>query len=275
MRASFLLAGLAALALGYWLLRQSQLPPAPAIFARPGGFLAAQKQYPRVRAALREKGGALLENLKKHGLAPDDLQILLLAFKAEGELQLYGKRKEEKRFRLLQSFAVVRSSGELGPKWQEGDKQVPEGFYRIARFNPKSNYWLSLGLDYPNAADRQRSHAEKLGGDIFIHGSIWSTGCLPVTDDKIKLLYLYAVLARNAGQEGIPVYVFPFEMNATNMESFSREYRKNPGLLAFWKSLQQGYALFQEKHEALDWQAAGDGRYVFVRMQQGMAGRQG
>ncbi|MDR0996675.1 MAG: hypothetical protein LBL69_03310, partial [Zoogloeaceae bacterium] len=133
--------------------------------------------------------------------------------------------------------------------------------YRIDRFNPKSSYHLSLGLDYPNAADRKRSQAEKLGGDIFIHGSIRTVGCLPITDDKIKELYLYAVLAKENGQKDIPVYVFPFAMNEANQTQFSRRYAERPDLLAFWQNLRQGYVRFVQTQQALKWQATENGEY--------------
>ncbi len=45
-------------------------------------------------------------------------------------------------------------AGTLGPKRMQGDYKVPEGFYYINEFNPKSSFHLSLGLNYPNASDR-------------------------------------------------------------------------------------------------------------------------
>ncbi|MDR0996189.1 MAG: hypothetical protein LBL69_00825, partial [Zoogloeaceae bacterium] len=149
----------------FW--KEVHRPPAIEIPASSDGFWVAQQQFSRVREAWRDKGAGIVDTLAEHGLATNDLNILLVAFKDEGQLQLYGKHQAEDKFRLLKTFGIVRKSGELGPKWQEGDKQVPEGIYRIDRFNPKSSYHLSLGLDYPNAADRKRSQAEKLGGDIF------------------------------------------------------------------------------------------------------------
>ena len=71
-------------------------------------------------------------------------------------------------------------SGTMGPKRLQGDYQVPEGFYYINEFNPNSNYHLHLGLNYPNASDKILSDSLRPGGDIYIHGSCVSIGCIPL-----------------------------------------------------------------------------------------------
>jgi hypothetical protein len=87
---------------------------------------------------------------------------------------------------------------------------VPEGFYFIDRFNPESSYHLSLGLNYPNPSDRIRSDHGRPGGDIFIHGSNQTIGCLPLGDEAIEELYLPPSM-RGRGQRGIPCTSFPRE----------------------------------------------------------------
>jgi murein L,D-transpeptidase YafK len=207
-------------------------------------FLDEQKKYARVRGAMEEKGPRVTKMLAENGLSASDLDVLIVAYKDEGVLELYGKRHAGKAYRPVSTYRVVARSGVLGPKSEQGDRQVPEGFYHIERFNPVSSFHLSLGINYPNAADRRRSRAEKPGGDIFIHGSSVTVGCLPITDDKIKELYLYAVFARNNGQRVIPVYIFPFRMNDANMRAFTRRHAENPSLMAFWRNLKQGYDRF-------------------------------
>jgi L,D-transpeptidase catalytic domain len=81
----------------------------------------------------------------------------------------------------IHSYSVLVASGHNGPKLREGDRQVPEGFYRITSLNPNSSYHLSIKLNYPNAFDQQHADEEgrdRLGGDIFIHGKAASIGCL-------------------------------------------------------------------------------------------------
>lgn len=89
-------------------------------------------------------------------------------------------RKEP--FTLFKTYKVCALAGSLGLKRMEGDYQLPEGFYYINEFNPKSNYHLSLGINYPNASDKVLSDSYKPGGDIYIHGSCVTVGCIPVKD---------------------------------------------------------------------------------------------
>ena len=149
-------------------------------------FLSQQKKYARVRTAAAEKEAGITENLYKNGLATDNIHILIVAYKAERQLEIYAKKKNETIYQLIALYDVCSSSGGLGPKRKQGDGQVPEGFYTIDRFNPTSNFYLSLGINYPNQSDRKKSNASNLGGDIFIHGSCVTIGCLPMTDNKIK-----------------------------------------------------------------------------------------
>lgn len=225
-------------------------------------FLAKQKRYERVRTAVSEKEADVIANLKAAGIELKDLNLLIVAFKAERELLLYAKSKNDDHYRLLHTYEICASSGELGPKSQEGDAQVPEGFYHIDRFNPSSRFYLSLGVNYPNQSDKRRSKATLLGGDIFIHGACVTIGCLPMTDDKIKEIYLYAVHARNNGQEKIPVYVFPFKMSDANMEKY-REAYPDEDLQLFWKNIKQGYDRFVAYRRELSWQVSPKGDYTF------------
>ena len=75
----------------------------------------------------------------------------------------------------------------------EGDKQVPEGFYRIELLNPNSRYHLSLRVNYPNADDIERAREDRrdllnLGGDIMIHGGAESIGCIAIGNPAIEHL---------------------------------------------------------------------------------------
>ena len=112
--------------------------------------------------------------------------LFIRAFKQEKELEIWaGTRK----LRLIKTFPILAASGVLGPKLHRGDRQVPEGWYHINRFNPRSRFHLSLGLNYPNDADLIRSAGRDPGDDIFIHGSNKSIGCLAMGDPAIEEIY--------------------------------------------------------------------------------------
>lgn len=97
-------------------------------------------------------------------------------------------------FRLLARYPILAASGTRGPKRREGDRQVPEGFYRLTRLNPNSQFHLSVRVDYPNREDIQHRRVERasMGGDIFVHGSHYSVGCIAVGDDAIEELFVLA-----------------------------------------------------------------------------------
>lgn len=226
-------------------------------------FLSEQKNFPRVRQAIAEKGETVGENLSRCGLQSDSLNILIIAYKAEKRLDIYGKGTGTKNYERVASYDICRLSGGLGPKREQGDGQVPEGFYHVDRFNPSSNFHLSLGINYPNASDRIKCTASNPGGDIFIHGACVTVGCLPVTDDKIKEIYLYALYARNCGQRKIPVYIFPFEMTPENVRSRKRRHAADEELSAFWDNLRQGYDRFHREKKSLNFSIDQSGSYVF------------
>ena len=186
------------------------------IFSQKQDFKADQLQNSRVREAYNLKQKSFSNTLKNHGIDPKSLKIFIRVFKKEKVLELWAMGKN-KKFEFLKGFEICALSGNLGPKRAQGDDQTPEGFYYISRFNPNSNFYLSLGINYPNRSDRILSNAENLGGDIFIHGNCVTIGCIPITDDKIKELYLYAVEAKNCGQDHIPVHIFPTKLTDDNL----------------------------------------------------------
>lgn len=214
-----------------------------------------KEKIDRVEIARIEKEPKISAILKQYNLQKENLHILLVAYKNLDELQLYAKNSDQDIFQKIQSFPICQRSGVLGPKKAEGDKQVPEGLYHIDRFNPESIYFLSLGLNYPNELDKSLGYT---GSDIFIHGKCETVGCLPMTDDLIKEIYLYATAAKNAGQEKIPVYIFPFEMTESNIQ----QYQKEDATDAFWKNLQEGYQLFKTNNKELQFSVS-NGKYIF------------
>ncbi len=150
-----------------------------------------------------------------------------------------------------------------GPKRKFGDVQVPEGFYELDWFNPQSNFFLSLHISYPNAADRILGSRANPGGDIFLHGNCVTIGCIPITDDGIKEVYWLAVQVHAAGQQHIPIQIFPGRLTAEGFESLARSHSNLPELAAFWSNLRQGFELFEQNHRSLKITVAADGKYKF------------
>ena len=216
----------------------------------------------RVAATRKSRGDAVRKRIADAGLPYPPREIFLRAFKREAELEVWA-REDSGPFKFVVAFPVLASSGRPGPKRREGDRQVPEGFYRIERFNPESSFHLSLGLDYPNASDRVLSDREKPGGDIFIHGKDVTIGCLPLGDAAIEELYLLALDTRQRGQREIAVHIFPAHMSGGEWARWSPlQTAADAALKKFWSQLQPGYDAFERTRLVPEISVEADGRYT-------------
>ena len=213
-------------------------------------FMETQLHNSRVAAAKKEKDESLKKLCLDKGISYPPKSIFIRVFKKDAGLEVWAKNKNTEPYKLLKTYRICVVSGDLGPKRREGDGQTPEGFYTISNFNPNSNYYLSLGVGYPNASDRLKSDKHHPGGNIYIHGNCVSIGCMPIQDDGIKELYWLAVQAKSAGEANIPVHIFPFRMNSDNMKWATNKYSNDKSLVNFWKELEPGYSWF-ENHKTL------------------------
>lgn len=139
--------------------------------------------------------------------------ILLVAFKSERKVEMYAEGQDGK-LRHIRDYPLLGKSGKLGPKLREGDRQIPEGIYRVTWLNPSSFKHLSMLLDYPNAFDREMAKKEGrggLGGEIMIHGGASSAGCLAVGDDAAEDLF---ILGLRMGIEKVRVIISPVDFRA-------------------------------------------------------------
>lgn len=221
-------------------------------------FLEYQKNFERVKTAFNTHQTRLQSELVKANFGFPLKDLLFIAYKEESILELWIK--DGSKYRLFKSYKICVKSGELGPKYKQGDKQVPEGFYFITIFNPESSFHLSLGLDYPNLADRARSSHKNLGGDIYIHGDCISIGCLPMTDKIIEEIYVLSAWAKSNGQEKIPVHIYPFRFNKNLEQKYFAAY---PQHILFWKSLKKHYKYFQKRNKIGKFSIDFNGNYLF------------
>ena len=161
--------------------------------------------------------------------------LLFRAYKAQELLEVWaGKTKALTK---IASYEICAASGDLGPKRKEGDRQVPEGFYRLTWFNPASKFHLSMLVDYPNRADRVHADKKEPGGEIMIHGDCRSRGCLAMSDGRIEELWLMAKAAKTKPH----AHIFP----TRDWKSLSDKRHS-----AFWANLKKGHDLF-DKTKAL------------------------
>lgn len=252
-----------ALLLGALLLSHaSATPPAHA-----GEFARRQLKHPRVQAAAKQRLAAIEADFKDAGAAWPPRGVYLRGFKAEGQVELWAAPADRaaSEWLLVRTFPVCAASGALGPKREQGDLQVPEGFYRVNVFNPRSDFHLSLGVSYPNAADRHHSGRRSPGNAIMVHGDCVTVGCLPLQDGPIEDMYLAAVMARDNGQSTIPIHLFPCRLDDPACESrLASEALAQPALAPFWAGLRPGYDAFTATKVPPVVRANRDGTYTLV-----------
>jgi hypothetical protein len=158
-----------------------------------------------------QKEPHLINYFSKAGVSYPPKDIALLAFKKEQQIQLWAKDIQE-RWNYIHTYPLTASSGTLGPKLKEHDRQIPEGIYRLTTFNPYSTMHLSMMINYPNDFDRQQASKDgrrKLGGDIFLHGKDRSVGCLAVGDSAIDELFL---LSHRVGLNHVQLIIAPNDL---------------------------------------------------------------
>ena len=127
-------------------------------------------------------------------------------FKGQRVMQLLHNDRQLAAYRFELGFAPT------GHKQIEGDGRTPEGEYIIDRRNPNSQWYLSIGISYPNAEDiaQARERGVSPGGDIFIHGTPrpfrrnddWTVGCIAVTNAEMRQIYAMV-------QNGTPITIYP------------------------------------------------------------------
>ena len=186
---------------------RAALSPVFQKFSKPRTVAERVQQYgAQARSRLRP-------HFQRAQLAYPPRRVTLVGLKTERRLEVYAAGPTN-GYRLVCSYPILAASGGPGPKLRQGDGQVPEGIYPIESLNPNSRFHLSLRIGYPNSFDRAQGEKEgrnQLGGDIMIHGSSVSIGCLAVGDEAAEDLF---VLAADTGLPGVTVVLSPVDFRA-------------------------------------------------------------
>ncbi|MCB1179554.1 MAG: L,D-transpeptidase family protein [Leptospiraceae bacterium] len=152
-------------------------------------------------------------------------KITIIGLKEDKIIEVWALNKENIQTKILE-YRVLAASGNKGPKLKEGDKQVPEGIYKLEYLNPNSSYHLSMKINYPNEFDLKYAKEEgrdNPGTNIFIHGKNVSIGCLAIGDIAIEELYYLVSLV---GKENVKVIISP--------EDFRKKRPKLTKDFPFW-----------------------------------------
>lgn len=202
-------------------------------------FPSASQEERDVSPAISFDRAPLLRDLKAAGFALGDAAFVRI-FKRESRLELW--LADGQSFRLFRTYPICTFSGGLGPKHSEGDRQAPEGFYKVAKaqLNPNSRHHLSFNLGFPNAFDRQLG---RTGSALMVHGGCSSIGCYAMTDEKVDEIYAVVEAAILGGQREVDVHIFPFEPTEAALASFAGHEAA-----VFWANIKQGFDLFEASH---------------------------
>ncbi len=149
----------------------------------------------------------------------------------------------------VKEYEIQAASGVPGPKLREGDRQVPEGIYKVTGLNPNRSYHLSMKLNYPNEFDliwAKKENRTEPGSNIFIHGKAVSIGCLAMGDDAIEELF---VLGSDVGISNIKVIITPTDPRKNVL---TPPTGSNPWVKELYENIKHGFEPYQIKNQALD-----------------------
>lgn len=197
-------------------------PRAPIIRASRSERVRNMKSFSLLAALLAlGAGGALASD------ALPEAQPAMLSPPASEKLPSVDRvvvHKAQRQLALMHGGNVVRSYhvqlglNPTGQKERSGDFRTPEGSYRLERRNPRSDFFLSLKVSYPNQEDMRRAHAHhwETGGSIMIHGlpntlkhepeyyesHDWTDGCIAVSNaDMVEIWMLVP--------DAVPIDILP------------------------------------------------------------------
>ena len=133
--------------------------------------------------------------------------VYIVVDKSDYELSLYDDKG------WYATYPVVFGNSSLADKKMEGDKNTPEGTFKIASKRVHDKWHRFMALDYPtkdswDKFNQRKSKGEipasaKIGGAIGIHGTWphedfqidlyknWTLGCVSMKNEDVEDLYKY------------------------------------------------------------------------------------
>ncbi|MBC7874966.1 MAG: L,D-transpeptidase [Ferruginibacter sp.] len=135
--------------------------------------------------------------------------ISIIIDKSDYELSVYDDKG------WYATYPVVFGNNTLSDKKMEGDKNTPEGTFRITAKRVHEKWCRFLAIDYPTTESREKFNQRKqrgeipanakIGGSIGIHGvwphedfvvdryKNWTLGCISMKNEDVKEVYGFTV----------------------------------------------------------------------------------
>ena len=215
----------------------------------------------RAESAKEDNWHTLSSAMRAIGLTVKPLYVYIRCFKQEELVQAWVSNHPTQNYKLIRNYSFCTNSGTLGPKRKEGDHQIPEGLYYVDRFNPKSNFHLSMGINYPNDNDLIHGDQSQPGSDIFIHGECSSVGCIALGNKFIRELYTLAKEAHDQGQP-VRVDIFPYKFGIQDSTIGNSEYDEHREL---WNQLLPFCTTFEQEYVLQEFEMTEDGKYQLAK----------
>ncbi len=153
-----------------------------------------------------EEKTTTISSRRDAGMAPVGA-IAIIIDKSDYELSVYDDKG------WYATYPVVFGNNSLGDKKMEGDKNTPEGSFRITNKKIHDKWHRFMGIDYPTKEswdkfNRRKKAGEipstaRIGGSIGIHGTWpndemvvdkyknWTLGCISMKNEDVEDLYKY------------------------------------------------------------------------------------
>jgi hypothetical protein len=170
-------------------------PEAPVAVGAPAATAATPPAD--VTVPFGSAGASPVATVAQPAVEPADLVLVRKA-----ERRLYLMRAN----RIVAEYPIRLGLNPAGNKEREGDFRTPEGLYELVGRNPRSDFFLSVEVSYPNDEDRARAKKSGVrpGGLIMIHGqpnlprkppeyyanSDWTNGCIAVSNSDMVDIWM-------------------------------------------------------------------------------------
>ena len=135
--------------------------------------------------------------------------VYILIDKSDYELNIYDSEG------WYATYPVVFGNNSLSDKKMEGDRNTPEGTFKITAKRIHNKWDRFLSIDYPNKEswekfNQRKNRGEipvsaKIGGGIGIHGTWphedfqidryknWTLGCISMKNDDVEEIYRFII----------------------------------------------------------------------------------
>ena len=133
--------------------------------------------------------------------------VSILIDKSDYELSVYDDKG------WYATYPVVFGNNTLSDKKMQGDRNTPEGTFRMIAKRVHNKWCRFMAIDYPNAESREKFNLRKqrgeipanaqIGGSIGIHGTWphedfvvdryknWTEGCISMKNEDVKEIYTF------------------------------------------------------------------------------------